>query len=903
MIITMTIFSLVGISVISTTIPFNVNLKNEIRDLEYHFSTIIAQDGMTGNSFENISLGFDSLSVDNGQLYYSFVINLIYVFQEKNHLVSFIGLSNKLFDYSGLDDQKIVGSSEFGSTSINLTKAVPYYQSISEAVNETMYVANFSKVELETTNSIFSYIINTAKSSEFDRLYSPRSEYHDAPFYLIGNFSVFSELLSYFNIDTKELGAFSMVFLDTEFVDKMTIERLENEIDEGEKNIFNEYLERGFNPEQIYIHSPVKSLIQNFEVYVGYEIVSIQLLSTANLLLATVLLFLIDIGVYQILRKNENILLSRGFSKKKTVLLFMSIEFIVDLFVVILSLSVLSIIILLLNLPFSTFSFLIKTYSLLFIVFFLVKFLNLLIRTKRSLETKMKEDIGSKRTIRIQRSIIALVLILISLLQIFMIFEPLFWQPIIYGSLEIILDVISGVLTITALLALAITSGHKQKPKENDLELQNLLSRLFSKGLQKIKIQRIVTTCLYALLFYLIVYTVAKRSDTEYNKYGDLWDLTVTDDGRHGSGSLGTSDQINNLTSEITEIEQMCPGVFLLGNMIISNNGQITDTTLLVFNTTIIANQNLGWNHFFGSQNSGKTNHDISTLKEKEIILNQAIAENSNLKEGDNISIEVDLRRVGFESVSLRVDDVYVFGIVDTLYGQNGFSGAHHPYAFADISFYLDVCFQLGVEPQINTIGINVKSDDNLSDDEKETKIAEVFNMILGYLNLSESNVRFHSNSDKDSYYSLSYITAEQFFIYFDLVFCIVFIPMITVVFTKATIKIIAPSLAKLGARGYSDQELRYYFIRRIRKSLIMSILLGLFIGTLVGIIQGKYLLFSLLLPVAVNFYVIIGLFIASIVAVGSISVYLIIPFSTKQIQTIAEEKERKLSKNESNNN
>lgn len=903
-IITMIIFSLVGISVISVTIPFNINLKNEIKDLDYQFSTTIAQDGMTGNSFENILFAFDTLSIENVQLTYALVINLIYIFQEKNFLIPFIGLSSGLFSYSGLNNQTIVGSAEFESTSINLTKAVPYYQSISETENKTMIVANFSKVELEDTNAIFTYITTIARSSDFDRFYSPRIEYQNSPYYLIGNFSVLAELVSYFSVDTKELGAFSLGFMKPEFIDKMTIERLEKEVDEKEKNIFNQYIERGFNPEQIYIHSPVKSLIQNFEVYVGYEITSIQLLSTVNLLLASVLLLLIGIGVYQILKKNENILISRGFSKKKTILLFLSIEFITDLFVVILSLTVFSIVIILMNLPFSTFSFLIQTYSLLFIVFFLIKLLNLLVRTKKDIEIEIKEDKSLKRTIRIQRLFIILVLMLVLFLQVFMIFEPLFWKPIFfnYGSLEISLDIISGVLVLSALIASVFANEKRQKPKETNIELQNLLSRIFSKGIKKIRIQSVITICLYALLFYLIVSTTAKKSYFEYTRYGDVWDLIVTADRRQGIRTIGTYEQINNLTSEITEIEEMCPGVVLFNNIIISNKGHTISTTLIGFNASILASQNLGWNHFFGSQITGKTNNDLLALKENNIILNQAVVEESDLKEGDNISLEVDLRDVGYDGVSQHIDDVNILGTVDTLPGQNGFSGTTHPYAFIDISFYLDVCSQIGLEPQISLIGLNVKTDNNVTNEEKETKITEVFNMILGYLNLSESNVRYYSITDKGSYYSYSSEAAEQFFIYFDLVFCILFIPIITVVFTKATIQFIAPSLSKLVARGYSDQELRNYIIRRIRKSLIISIFIGLFIGTLAGIIQAKYLLYSLLLPVAGEFYAKIGLFIVGIVAIGSISIYTIIPFSTKQIKTITGVNKRKLARYESDN-
>lgn len=900
-IITLTIFSLVGISVIAITIPFNINLKNEIKDLEYHFSTTIAQDGMTGSSFENILSTFDSIALDNGQLGYGFIINLIYVYQEENFLVPFIGLSNDLFGNIGLSTQEIVGSAEFESLSINLTKAIPYYQSNSETENQKQYITNFSRVEPDGNNDVFSYVTNILKSSDFCRFYSPRIEYQKSSYFLIGNISVLSELVNYFNISSRELGALTISFLDAKYIDKLTIERLEKEIDEREKNIFNNYIEIGFNPEWIIIYSPVKSLFKHFEAYIGYEIVSIQLLSVANLLLVLILLFLIEIGIYQMLKKNENVLLARGFSKKKTILLFMTIEFITDLFIVILSLSVFSIVILLLNLSFSTFSFLIETYSLLFVVFFLIKLLNLLVRTKRSLETKKKEKKGFTKTIKGQRLLIIPVLLFVVLLQVFMIFESLFWQPIIYGTLEIILDIVSGVLTLFALIALASSSEKKQKIKENVLKLQNLLSRLFSIGLKKIRTQRMVTACLYALLFFLIVSTMAKKSYTEYYKDGDLWDLDVSA-GFRGSKTLGTYEQINSLTTEITEIEEMCPGVFLFGSKILSNQGQIISTTLIVFNASTYASRNLGWNHFFGSQSSGKTNDDILDLKEKTIILNQAIAENYNLKEGDNISLEVDLENVGYEGVSLRMDDIKVLGIVDTLSERAGFTSSHYPHSFVDISFYLDVCSQLGLEPQINTIGINVKFDDNVSVEEKGTKITEVFNMVLDYLNLSESNVNFKMITDTGPYYSFSMDVAEQFFIYFDLIFCILFIPLITVVFTRATVKNIAPSLAKLGARGHSDQELQKYFIRRIRKSLIGSTLLGLFIGTLAGIIYTKHLLFSLLLPTAAEFYIKIGLFLVCIAAVGSISIYLIAPFSTKQIKTITEEKERKLSRNEPNN-
>lgn len=84
-IITMIIFSLVGISVISVTIPFNINLKNEIKDLDYQFSTTIAQDGM---SLENLayffgySLPLSLISVENSitntnLLYQTFLLLLL----------------------------------------------------------------------------------------------------------------------------------------------------------------------------------------------------------------------------------------------------------------------------------------------------------------------------------------------------------------------------------------------------------------------------------------------------------------------------------------------------------------------------------------------------------------------------------------------------------------------------------------------------------------------------------------------------------------------------------------------------------------------------------------------------------------------------------------------------------
>ena len=118
---TLLISSLISSTILALILPFNSQIRDAICKEDIDIVTVIDQNGIHNVSTNEYSHIISSLSVDFN-LEFSIVIHLLITQEDKEYLVPILGLSNSLLGKLNYSNNEIIGSSEFNSFHVNLTK-------------------------------------------------------------------------------------------------------------------------------------------------------------------------------------------------------------------------------------------------------------------------------------------------------------------------------------------------------------------------------------------------------------------------------------------------------------------------------------------------------------------------------------------------------------------------------------------------------------------------------------------------------------------------------------------------------------------------------------------------------------------------------------------------------------
>ena len=645
-------------------------------------------------------------------------------------------------------------------------------------------------------------------------------------------------------------------------------------------------------------------------MYTSYEILAIQRLSITNILIIIALLSTLELGVYQLIKKQGKILISKGLSVRQIFLLIFTIDALVDFSAACFSLVVFSLVITAMKLPLTTIVSLLETYGLFYIVIVLSKIITLLVFTKKQLSDNKDKLKHSKRIpIPIQKSTISLFFVfVVILIQTYSILDPLFYFKLLNKNttispkqIRITIDIISLILTLFIIINYFRNETFRvhKKTEKSHLSVKKLLSRLFSKEIKVFKAQQLIIICFYSLLFYLIIFKTVDEQYIGLNENSNSWDAFFYS--YHESLSY---KKVVNLTQSIPQIKEICPSYGSWGHVIY--NSSVYSTGVKIINTTSYLSKDLGWNHFIGMKTYKINNSLLREVKGKSIIINRFLAERSSLKEGDKISLELEIDvsdynvyEYGYKNIV--VDDLTIIGIVDTISTTSEYS---YNRIIMDISLLPDIFEKANIEPKIDSFWVDFFFSENATEGKRKIELEYYISLILSELDCSRSNVIIYTGSVDQMEILHSKNIAEKFFIYVEIIICSLFIPTTILILSQSTVERLVPNLIKIGARGYSDKNIRKGFTKKVNKSLINSILLGLFLGLIVGTIHTKNKLPIVYLAQNVTkIYAKTGFYFVLCALGGLLSTLFIIHFSSKKIRTIIIEKRRLIIKNEAHRN
>ncbi|MHA1865127.1 MAG: hypothetical protein ACTSVB_10530 [Candidatus Heimdallarchaeaceae archaeon] len=912
--ITLFIFSIVAIMIISVSATYNFTLEKKLDDVDFFLSASVPQGGMEQLSFDEILSTFSSISAKGLNISYSIIIYSIYETQGEQLLVPIIGLDPTIMINGGFSQGDIIGAMEFGiNNTVNISKAFPYYLKNEKQENYPSYNLSFSQKINETMSGIISYLLSeTMRGTNFDHLYDyAGTSYKESQYFILCNISMISYLMNFFNMDSKELNAIIIENITENSFKPVLVDKINKRIQEHKKIIFQICVNNGFNLELVYFYSPVYQLLQDSEVYTEYEIFAIQRLSIANIVIIIVLLSTLELGVYQLVKDQGKLLKTKGLSVRQIFFLIFTIDILLDLSIICFSLVVFSLFIIGIKLPLTTIVSLVETYGLFFIVIVLSKIINLLVFTKRQLSNKKYELKYSKR-IPIQKSTIGLFFVFVVILvQTYSILDPLFYFKLLNRNttiapkqIRITIDIFSIILILLMVINYFRNESFEvlKKTEKRYLSVKKLLGRLFSKEVKMFKVQQLVIICFYSLLFYLIIFKTVNETYIELNKNTDSWDAFFIDINYHIQKDF-TYKKVANLSQAIPQIKEICPSTGEWGY--VSYNSSVISTEVKIINTTSYLSKNLGWNHFIGMKTYKINNSLLREVKGKSIVINRALAERALLREGDKIYLELEIGLDDYKDRYKKVveDELTIIGIVDTI----STSEDYDEQVIIDISLFLDMCEKANIEPEVSSFYVDFFFSNNATEEKRKIELEYYISLILNELNYSRTNVdiyTIYTESMRPMATLYSQNIAETFFIYVEIIICTLFIPTTILILSQSTVERLLPNLVKIGARGYSDKKIRREYARKVYMSLINSILLGLFLGLIVGTIHTKNKLPIVYLAQNITkIYAEIGFYFILCALGGILSTLLIIHFSSKKMRTIIIEKRRLIIKNEAHRN
>lgn len=878
MLISLIIFCLIGIVFIATALPFKLLFFEEFSKLPAEMSMSISQHGITTLSYEELQQQLTSISLEEAKLECGLVISLKASINDEELVIPFIGLSNFLMENMNLSDTNNIYLVNRYQTTINVTN--PY-------LNDNFLT--FSITENNTLNKdiLFDHI------SWIIRPYNLFSQLHGwSSVSLVGNFSYAFTIAEELQISTTdEIGVFFIGFLEDDSIERFTIDQIENKIEKIEISLFQKLVAIGFKQDCINIHSPARNTLELIKSETNEEIGIIQRLSIPNIILILILIFALEIGLSSILRKKGYIFWSRGLSKTRLKIVFFSFELLSDLIVSLLVMGLFSISIYLFKLPSSTIISLLFTYLIVFVLILLSKLLHFFTIKYYPKDRIFQKNIYKTKGIVISQKIkiIGFILFIISLiLQIFSIIEPLFWFPIISNIKGIIFDIVTSFIILVNLVIFFFSKTSNSLKIDFIYNMKNMLKRLFKNGLKEIRIHHFAITGLNSLLILFLLLNTTSRvyTNTKAN-YRNIFDFTIYDrritDVHYAGFNLST---VENLPNVIPEIRDLSPyngfGASIIGKKIMES------TSVYVFNSSKYANLDLVWDHFIGMYGKYRNENPFNNLDNNSILINEHIAEKIGARVGDKITLSAPYFDILDNNlISIQVDNLEVIGIVDTL-PVPIFTYQITPFAFIDYSLFEQMIkdYNLGCKASWFSFNLDLNNNESISSQEKQN---EIINSIISQLNVSSSADYIIISNDENETINIfqAESKASKIFIWFEICFIFVLLPIIVLILSNRMLTNVLPSLKILGSRGYSTKKMRKVYINEIFTSLISSVMMGLFIGIIISLIYFRYLYPKMYIATSGQLWLSIISILVSVIMGGIISFGIMVLITAKSIKSV----------------
>lgn len=877
MLISLIIFCLIGIVFIATALPFKLLFFEEFSKLPAEMSMSISQHGITTLSHEQLQQEITTLSLDETKLEYGLVISLKASINDEELVIPFIGLSNFLMENMNLSDT-------------NEIYLVNRYQSIINVTNPNLNnnILTLSITENNTLNKdiLFDHI------SWIIRNYNLFSQLHGwSSVFLVGNFSYAFTIAEELQITTNEIGVFFIGFLEDDSIERFTIDQIENKIEKIEISLFQKLVTIGFKQDFLNIHSPARNTLELIKSETNEEIGIIQRLSIPNIILILILIFALEIGLSSILRKKGYIFWSRGLSKTRLKIVFFSFELLSDLIVSLLVMGLFSISIYLFKLPSSTIISLLFTYLIVFALILLSKLLHFF-----TLEYFPKDKVSQKNTYKTKgivisqkiRTISSILFIISLMFQIFAIIEPLFWFPIISNIKGIIFDIVTSFIILVNLVIFFFSKTNNSHEIDSINNMKNMLKRLFKNGLKEIRIHHFAITGLNSLLIlFLLLNTTSRVYTNTKADYRNIFDFTIYDrritDVHYAGFNLST---VENLPNEIPEIRDLSPfngfGASIIGKKIMES------TSVYVFNSSKYANLDLVWDHFIGMYGKYRNENPFNNLDNNSILINEHIAEKIGARVGDKITLSAPYFDILDNNlISIQVDNLEVIGIVDTL-PVPIFTYQITPFAFIDYSLLEQMIkdYNLGCKAYWFSFNLDLNNNETLSSQEKQN---EIISSIISQLNVSSSADYIIVSNDENEIINIfqAESKATKIFIWFEICFIFVLLPIIVLILSNRMLANVLPSLKILGSRGYSIKNMRKVYNSEIFTSLISSVMMGLFIGMIIGLIYIRYFYPKMYIATSGQLWLSIISILISVIMGGIISFGIMVLITTKSIKSV----------------
>jgi len=802
---------------------FKEAILNSNYDLDGHI------DSFENLDLEDIPLKLGDISIDSNLTVNFGIIIAVNIVTENNNTIPipFFGLDDNLLTRLNISDSNsIVTGMDQNMINVSSVEDISKNHQISINKNESI-----------VDDWLFSRIIKS--TNHFYHLQLDSYSYNYEKYYLIGNHSCCIQVAKELELNASNVGSIFYGFIDESILEISSPEEVIDLVDLYVKDLYLEFIRIGTNPDCIDINTSINNVIHNALVAVYNDIYDIQWLSIPNIVLIFLLIFTMDVGVMGILKNLRKKLWLKGFSDRKINTIFFVIEVIPDLAAFLLSLLLMFILGRILGITnLLDFTF-VRTLIQTFVIIFLCKVINFffLNRPKKKTDTirESTSNESSNKPLKIVKITSFTLLLLVVFMQISRIFTPLFWFPVIDGTTEIIFDVFTAIIFLLNIVIL-FTPRFEGKPifsKQN--ELRTLFKRLFASEKKRIVAQQVTIFIFYLLLTFMIVDYQAMNAYSD--KPENLFDVEL-----HIIASPGTGielSQIQNVTTALPEIKNVSVEDFF-GSTVVFDLKQ-SDAGIHAINTSIYSEKDLYWNHFIGA--GGNSNKDIlSSMNNRTIILNQKLAKELGARVGDNITLNAEDFPAGNDTnyIDVIIANLEVIGIYDSLL------------EFSD----LDLCAVVDF-----TLLDDLRTSLNLSRCVQNIKFDlhyETDNETLIQILQSETLDSFEKLLDLDVNYLLeinsvsSYVApeAEEFslyndtyasFVWFEVVFGVIFLSMITLVFNNKILSSLNSKFHILGSRGFDDKLLRKDYRKDVFSSIITGNILGIVIGLIISFLKLSY--------------------------------------------------------------
>ncbi|HUT82151.1 MAG TPA: hypothetical protein VMZ29_13195 [Candidatus Bathyarchaeia archaeon] len=853
----LTVLGLLGITIVATATPYTLALNEELARIDIDSYTTIGYQSLNNTEFTSINQTLESIKIEEAHTEYGIIANLNATINNQTIDLPVFGLTDSLFDFLGYPNRKIISSQDLAYNTINL--------SLPEDPNSAIYslpINDYQNFSYDDNYDILERIL-------YGRDMTPPL-YDDFDQFLCVNITTINDIIMEFPRNSLAISAFIIVQFDDDYLRQLSINKIEQIIHEEKLSIFLDCLKGGFTSDFIHFYSYLQGAIITIKADIGYEITSIQILSLPNIIIVIIIIFSVDLGMYNLLKKKGKFLWTRGLSLKRTIFILIISEIITDLLMVVIAQLVFSIIILALNLPYFILKSLFISNMLVFTIISLSKFIRFSIKHKSILSVNKVESVFDEpvehdehqiknRKITFTITITLIILLIVLFLQLYLIFEPLFWFPLIRGSMRLVMNIFSIIAIIIALLGYSFLSYNNKKKNEGIFNFETLFKKLFKNKLKmKITQQRIITFGLCILLTFLLFYYI---SDINYAK-SRLESTEISWDVMLDNFSPGFNySKIPDLPKSISEINLAFSCKYSSVSFV-ANNKTIS-SAIIAFNSSLLASYDVSWNYFIGNVGNNHTNEDVSQLSTKSIIINQKVAELSGLREGDTISIDLLLIPIvdDIDETSYQIDNVQIIGIVDTLPLGASYRSHLDKYIYADFSLFELVYSNLNGHFTVSELSLDLNIDPSLNKIEREEEIKAVAEKVRLFFNIEE-NFNIIILDDVNNYEVEPDTNAETYFIVFDAILLCLILPILIIVLNYSFLKEISPSLKRIVSRGYSSKKIIKDTSRSIMINHSSSILFGLLSGLAIAFIYIRYDFPSLLLATNYRLFMQLGLFI-----------------------------------------